>query len=156
MRLGIPIRWFQSEIYIYYSQITPKKKFVGLKLCEKVIKTPYFFRNTVFFWLRRQDLNLRPPGYEPDELPTALLRDIMVPETGVEPARDYSHGILSPGRLPIPPLRHGWLPVLFLKARIGYHKSHAVSREKSVYFPQIFFSFGCTKYGTYFGLSGVY
>ena len=31
---------------------------------------------------------------------------ILVPETGVEPARDYSHGILSPGRLPIPPLRH--------------------------------------------------
>ena len=45
----------------------------------------------------------------PTSYQTALLRDMrlkMVPETGVEPARANAHGILSPGRLPIPPLRH--------------------------------------------------
>ena len=44
-------------------------------------------------------MNLRPPGYEPDELPTALLRDIqknrMVPVTGLEPVRYRYREILS-------------------------------------------------------------
>ena len=59
-------------------------------------------------------MNLRPSGYEPDELPTAPLRDInMVPKTGIEPVREYkSRRILSPVRLPVPPLRHS----IFLEA----------------------------------------
>ncbi len=34
------------------------------------------FRRTRVFWLRELDLNQRPSGYEPDELPTAPSRDI--------------------------------------------------------------------------------
>ena len=65
----------------------------------------------------------------PTSYQAALPRDIkLVPETGVEPARDRSHGILSPGRLPIPPLRH--LPfqssVLF-GAQLEYHSQSLLS-----------------------------
>ena len=37
--------------------------------------------------------------------------EILVPVAGVEPARPCGHGILSPGRLPIPP--HRRMPALY-------------------------------------------
>ena len=43
---------------------------------QSIRKSPEILQFQDFLWLRRQDSNLRPPGYEPDELPTALLRDI--------------------------------------------------------------------------------
>lgn len=89
---------------------------VKYDLENRTSKSPFFGVTTkkkgcdIFFvtacWLRGQDLNLRPPGYEPDELPTALLRDIVlyrvVPVTGLEPVRCRQRWILSPLRLPIP------------------------------------------------------
>ena len=61
--------------------------------------------------MQGQDLNLRPPGYEPDELPAALPRDIVWNYNGAgNRGRTGTIGkdrrILSPVRLPIPPLRH--------------------------------------------------
>ena len=44
--------------------------------CQKMQKKSGNLAVSGQIWLRGKDLNQRPPGYEPDELPTALPRDI--------------------------------------------------------------------------------
>ena len=52
---------------------------LAMFLPRRIKKGSYFFRNCLIFQCSgRQDSNLRPSGYEPDELPTAPPRDISI------------------------------------------------------------------------------
>ena len=44
---------------------------------RRMKKTPVRWTGVFFMWLRGKDSNQRPPGYEPDELPAALPRDMI-------------------------------------------------------------------------------
>ena len=60
---------FISNILKHTKDLETYEKFLGL------------------YELRSQDLNLRPSGYEPDELPTAPLRDIKIWQPPTLPVR---------------------------------------------------------------------
>ena len=98
--------------------------FVGLKYPEHIVcaqtqtqhnKKCLGQKSKTFFWVQGPDLNQRPPGYEPDELPDcSTLRYLIIyciqntigagdrNRTGTE---FNLRRILSPVRLPVPPLR---------------------------------------------------
>ena len=94
---------------------------VGLKYPERggYSKTPtlacnkkFLGQNTKeFFWVQGPDLNQRPPGYEPDELPDcSTLRYLVLAQLKCRRPESNRYGfkgrrILSPVRLPVPPLR---------------------------------------------------
>jgi hypothetical protein len=76
-------------------------------------------------------LNRQPSGYEPDELPTAPSRVVMVEGEGFEPSKAVPTDLQSApfGRLGIPPLFFTWSRAQDLNPQPADYKSAALPIE---------------------------
>src|SRR4029079_3685833 len=72
------------------------------------------------------------PGANPACLSvySSRVADIAVPKVGLEPTRGFPHRILSPARLPIPPLRRGHLVALKPTSLRSAHESRNPDRGR--------------------------
>ena len=79
----------QTELYPHYlSGAGNEVRTRDIQLGRLTLYQLSYSRIFIFkFWWRGQDLNLRPSGYEPDELPDCSTPHYMVPRTGIEPVR---------------------------------------------------------------------
>ena len=78
---------------------------------------------------------MRPSGYEPDELPTAPPRDIIcgAEDRNRTGTRGKSRRILSPVRLPVPPLRHAPPSYVLLYQAVAHQVPSALKSLTSVF-----------------------